>query len=158
MSLAVVCSCGVQCWLCTWAAIFADTHGWTLIFWEHSPFGQLTLKMHSPGLVFTRPKRTPAFESQAAFGFFFLSFPLQGLLEPRKYTSTFWQGITSHFQTYQRNTHWSKTIQVQRPQAHGRSRVITSMKNASLRPYTPRNHNRGIYSTAQNYANLKRVY
>ena len=43
-------------------------------------------------------------ESQAAFGFF-LSSSLHQLSELRKYTSKFWQGITSHFQTYQRNTH-----------------------------------------------------
>ena len=74
---------------------------------------------------------------------FFLSFLLQPLSELRKYTSIFWQRITSHIQTYQRNTHWSKTINLKRHRACGRPRIITSMKNSSLRPYTPRNHNRG---------------
>ena len=94
------------------------------LFWEHSPLGQVSLKMRSPGLVFTCPS-VYSFELRAAFGFF-LSFSLQQLSELRQNTSTFCQGITSHFQIYHRNMHWSKTILLQRCLARRIPRVITS--------------------------------
>ena len=112
----------------------------TFKFWEHSSFRRVTLQTYSPKILPPIPSwsccshswptchfaekflvlfLSYSIKSRAAL-LFFLSFPLQWLSELRKYTSTFWQGITSQFQTYQRNMHWSKTIRLQHCQAHGR--------------------------------------
>ena len=158
-------NCPIQC--LKFAPAGLDT--FLTLFWEHSPFGQVTLKLHSPGLVFTCPKVYPAqiipllwsccshgrptchfaenflilffsysFESRAAFVFFSF-FSSSATFRTRE--------IYFHIlaRNHQRNTHWSKTICLQHCWARGRPRVITSMKNSSLKPYTSRNHNRGTF-------------
>ena len=58
--------------------------------------GQLAISLKTSSICSSRTPLSPLNHKQLSG--FFLSFSLQRLLEPRKYTSTYWQGITSHFQ------------------------------------------------------------
>ena len=73
-------------------------HSLIMIMHAVTMAGQLAISLKTSSSC---SSHTPLNHGQLSF--FFLFFPLQQLSELWKYTSTFLQGVTSHFQIYQRN-------------------------------------------------------
>ena len=88
---------------------------------RHSPVNKSCYNHRWPTCHFVENFRilffSYSFESWAVFGFFFFLFLFNDFWNSKNiYTSPFWQGITSHFQPYQRIKH--ALIQNNRP-CHG---------------------------------------